>query len=277
MHGPAGLIRHIVGSLLIRTFLASHFHMLLLNGYIMDFVLSGLQFAAQDFSYRGFWYFFDEDVAFRALEAREVRIGQAKLIELLGSKRGICRDNKCCHDMSPTLIRQACYGNFCNLWMSREYVFNFQRVNIFSTRNQHVIDSPLHPEISIIVPESEITCKVPALADGLLICIRSMPVAFEGLRRGEADDHLAGRVYAYDLVREDLAGWIGRHDTHILVETWSTSTGGLAIKPGANGEGINFRAAEVIDKDLRLEPLEAGLGERTGHGCPGVSETGEGC
>src|SRR5438270_12386487 len=198
MHGPGGLIRRIlgaipcgrpaVGSLLIRTFLVSHFHMLLLNGYIIDFVLSGLQFAAQDFSYRGFGYLFDEDIAFRALEAREVRIGQAELIKLLGSKRGICRDDKCCHDMSPALIGQACYGNFCNFWMPREYIFNFQRVDIFSTRNQHVIDSALHPQIPVIVPESEITCEVPTLADGLLICIRSMPVAFEGLRRGEADD-----------------------------------------------------------------------------------------
>src|SRR2546421_6336953 len=102
-----------------------------------------------------------------------------------------------------------------------------------------------------------------------------MPVAFEGLRRGEAHDHLAGRVYADDLVRKDLAGWIGGHNTHILVETWSTSAGGFSIKPGANGEGINFRAAEVIDKDLRLEPLEAGLGERTGHGCTSVSQPGE--
>src|SRR5437764_11677181 len=115
--------------------------------------------------------------------------------------------------MSPALIRQACYGNFCNLWMSREYVFNFQRVNIFSTRNQHVIDSALHPQVPVIVPESEITCKVPALADGLLICIRSMPVAFEGIRRGEADDHLAGGVYANDLVRDDLAECFGRHYT----------------------------------------------------------------
>src|SRR5437660_537861 len=130
--------------------------------------------------------------------------------------------------MSPALIRQACYGNFCNLWMPREHVFNLQRMDIFSTRNQHVIDSALHPEVPVIVPESEITCEVPALADGLLICIRSMPVAFEGLRRGEADDHLAGCVYAYDLVREDLAGWIGGHDTHILVATRATCAGGLA-------------------------------------------------
>ena len=61
--------------------------MLLLNGYVIDFVLSRLQFAAQDFSYRGFGYLFDEDVAFRALKAREMRIGQAELIELLGGDR----------------------------------------------------------------------------------------------------------------------------------------------------------------------------------------------
>src|SRR5260370_41207106 len=139
--------------------------------------------------------------------------------------------------------------------MPREYVFNFEGMDIFSTRNQHVIDSALHPQVPVIVPESEITCKVPTLADGLLICIRSVPVAFEGLRRGEADDHLAWHVYAYDLVREDFAGWIGSHDTHILVETWPTGAVGLTIKPGANGEGVNFRTPKVIDKDLPLEPL----------------------
>src|ERR1051326_4881268 len=149
--------------------------------HIVDFVFSSLQFAPQDFSYRRFGYLFDEDIAFWTLEAREMRIGQAELIKLLDRKRGIYRDNKCSHDLSPALIGQSGYSNRCNLGMPREYVFNLQGMDIFSTRNQHIIDSALHPEVTILVPESEITCEVPALADGLLVCIRPMPVAFEGL------------------------------------------------------------------------------------------------
>src|SRR5438067_466541 len=48
---------------------------LLLNGYIIEFILTGLQLAAQDFSYWRFGNLLDKDVTLRALESRQVRIG----------------------------------------------------------------------------------------------------------------------------------------------------------------------------------------------------------
>src|SRR5207237_4663695 len=161
------------------TICPSLFH-LLLNRQIIELVLFRLQFAPQNLPHRRFWDFFDEHIASWTFEPRQLWVRKSKLVEFLSSQRGIGRNNKCRHNLSPALIWQPCHGNLGNFRMLREYIFNFQRMDILSTRNEHIIHSPLHPQVSILVPHSDIPCEIPTLANCLLIGIWSMPIPLEG-------------------------------------------------------------------------------------------------
>src|SRR5436305_10928482 len=141
----------------------SCFH-LLLDRHIIHFVLSRLQFAPQNLPHRRFGDFFDEHVASRTFEPRQLWVRKSKLVEFPGSQRRIRWNDKCRHDLSPALIWQSCHSNLGHPGMLCKYIFNFQRMDILSTGNEHVIHSPLHPQVSILVPYTDIFCKVPALA-----------------------------------------------------------------------------------------------------------------
>src|SRR5256885_3567205 len=139
----------------------------MLNWQIVEFVLFHLQFSPQNLPHRRFWDFFDEHIASWTFEPRQLWVRKSKWVEFLSSQRGVCGNNNGRHNLSQALIRQPCHGDLGNFRMLREYIFNFQRMDILSTRNEHVIHSPLHPQVSILVPHSDIPCEIPTLANYL--------------------------------------------------------------------------------------------------------------
>ena len=148
-------------------------------------------------------------------------------------------------------------------------------MDILSTRNEHIIYSPLHPQVSILVPHSDIPCEIPTLANCLLIGIWSMPIPLEGFWWREADNHLTRYACANYLIRKDVARRISCYDTYLLVKAWSTSTSRFPIQPRADREGIHLRTAKVVHKDFRTKPLKASLRERRGHCGSSVSYPGK--
>src|SRR6266480_1670366 len=98
--------------------------------------------------------------------------------------------------------------------MLSHQVYNFEPMDIKYANNKHVIHSPLHPQVSILIPHTDITTEVPTLAKCLLVRICSMPIPLEGFRGREADNHFTRCACANYLIGESVARRLSRYDTY---------------------------------------------------------------
>ena len=133
----------------------------------------------------------------------------------------------------------------------------------------------MHPQVALLIPGADVAGEVPPLADGFLRGIRALPVAMERFWRAETHNHFSRHPWLDHVVGQHAPCGVGGHNAHILMESRTPGAGGLAIEPGADGEGVHLGAAEVIDEHCGLQALEAELGQRAGHRRTGVADLGQ--
>ena len=104
--------------------------------------------------------------------------------------------------------------------------------------DDHVVDAAVDPEIAVLVEVPGVARVVPAVADRLLVGVRAVPVAGEGLVGGEVDADLA--VLGQPQPRVD-----GR----------ASRAAGLLALLGADRARVDLGRPVVVDEHLRVELL----------------------
>ena len=131
--------------------------------------------------------------------------------------------------------------------MQREHGFNFYRRDVLATADDHVVDPTCDKQVAVGIDIAGVAGEVPALAQALGVGLGPVVVTLEGL---------VGQHVSNDLTLLHRRGQgihrlsFQRHHPQAGVDAGTTGRAGLAHRVLIEREGVNLRAAVVVDEQL---------------------------
>ena len=180
------------------------------------------------------------------------------------------------HTLAPFFVGLADHRHVLHAGVAGQHVLDLDRVDVLAAADDHVVDAPGNPEVTLGVDPAHVAREVPALAQRPSVGVRTVPVSRERLVRFEARDDLALDAGLGDLVGPDAPLGAGGNDPERRVDPGPARAAGLGAHVRIDRERVDLGRAVVIDEDVRTERLRARLGERRQHRRARVRELPDG-
>ena len=150
--------------------------------------------------------------------------------------------------VAEPFVGRADDGDLADAGMAREDVLDLERVDVLAARDDHVVESAVEPEVAVLVEPPDVAGVVPAVADRLVVGVRTVPVAGERLVRGHVAEDLAVLAQPEPRVQRRAAG--------------AARLRGLVLVDRVR---VDLGRAVVVDEQARGERVDAALDERARH------------
>ena len=166
------------------------------------------------------------------------------------SLTGDWRLTKAVTTLPQLLVGEADHRDLEHGRVQRQAALDLDRRDVLAAGDDHVVDAAGDEQIAVWIDKAGVAGEVPAVAQRFGIGVGSAPVALEGLVAGQQRDDLAFLTGTRDLRRRS-----GVQPDHLdlLIDAGLAGRARLGRRVLVDGEGVDFRAAVVIDEQLGLE------------------------